>query len=675
VINFPQIGFNLNPNTPGTPAIPPPPAQPPTPTTDPAPAGPTGSRRSPLDTIAALPSPGILQPALPTPAGLPPTPGMVPDTFRNEPTSDQVGPRLGALGLAATLAVAVAALRGTHTVLSTWWENRQARQLENGKLREARLKHRLAMENLAGKAGQQRAKNNRVPSSSEFGRKSLGNRSSSGGGKGSSGKGGRGPGGSGSGSGSKSSGPGGRGPGSSPGSRRSPKKHDTAGNGTRPGRKNPGNGSGTGAGGGKDHARKNTPKGPHRNSQGGGAALKKQQKHTARHGKDGGRTSLPDALKHDTAKAAARRLKKRRKNSDKPALWAADKPNSSKTPKTKKPGPGSKNTTPKASPSPKAGPNGKTSTKNGKTPNQAPNRLDQAMWSDLKKKAQKRWKKRTKRDDRTPPIWASSKKTSGGPAGKKKQKPSPGGKGSKKNTGGTWWGKASNHARGAQTPPRTGPASGPQRQSPFAHAAQSGGVTYTVVSEHIPGSRARIWQPTALPARPGTTRPQEASMPPNPPARIPSGDPRLRKARHQAARTAIQTLGRHMDDQHATEITLDDALDQYTQFAEDGFTTHDQALKLADRARTLRSVLEDLAEDLAVNHNLIGPLFSTAMAHMAESMDLVARMADEMQTSSLEAAEGAEAAANDLNDTYRPYTAAAADAGLSTPSAPIHNQS
>jgi len=164
-------------------------------------------------------------------------------------------------------------------------------------------------------------------------------------------------------------------------------------------------------------------------------------------------------------------------------------------------------------------------------------------------------------------------------------------------------------------------------------------------------------------------------MPPNPPARTTPGDPRLRRARHQAARTATQTLGRHMDDQHATEITLDNALDQYTQFAEDGFTTHDQALKLADRARTLRGLLEDLAEDLAVNHNLIGPLFSAAMAHMAESMDLVARMADEMQTSSLEAAEGAEAAANELNDAYRPYTAAAADAGLSTPSAPIHNQS
>jgi hypothetical protein len=49
-------------------------------------------------------------------------------------------------------------------------------------------------------------------------------------------------------------------------------------------------------------------------------------------------------------------------------------------------------------------------------------------------------------------------------------------------------------------------------------------------------------------------------------------------------------------------------------------------------------------------------------------------MAEEMKTSSLEAAEMAETADNDLNDAYRPYNTATADAGLSTPSAPIHNE-
>jgi hypothetical protein len=55
-------------------------------------------------------------------------------------------------------------------------------------------------------------------------------------------------------------------------------------------------------------------------------------------------------------------------------------------------------------------------------------------------------------------------------------------------------------------------------------------------------------------------------------------------------------------------------------------------------------------------------------------MDLVARMADEMETTSLNAAEKAETAGNELNDAYRPYTTATADAGLATPSAPIHNR-
>ncbi len=159
---------------------------------------------------------------------------------------------------------------------------------------------------------------------------------------------------------------------------------------------------------------------------------------------------------------------------------------------------------------------------------------------------------------------------------------------------------------------------------------------------------------------------------------MPPADPdkRLTKARHQAARTGQQVIeqARHMDAQHATEITLDDAIDDYSDFTDDAFKTHDQCFKLAGRARKLRDILADFAVDLAVNHNLIGALFSGAMARLSESMDLLARMADEMLFSSLEAAEMAEAASNDLNDAYRPYSVATADAGLATPSAPIHNE-
>jgi hypothetical protein len=126
--------------------------------------------------------------------------------------------------------------------------------------------------------------------------------------------------------------------------------------------------------------------------------------------------------------------------------------------------------------------------------------------------------------------------------------------------------------------------------------------------------------------------------------------------------------------EHETEITLDDALDEYGAFKDDAFTTHDKCAKLAGRARQLRDTLTAFAVELAEKHNLIGPLFSAAMVSLSESMELLARMADEMQTSSLEAAEMAEAADNDLNDAYRPYNTATADAGLSTPSAPIHNE-
>jgi hypothetical protein len=161
-----------------------------------------------------------------------------------------------------------------------------------------------------------------------------------------------------------------------------------------------------------------------------------------------------------------------------------------------------------------------------------------------------------------------------------------------------------------------------------------------------------------------------------PPAPARREDPRITKAKNQAARTgrAVVTSARHMDAQHQTEITLDDALDEYSAFAADGFKTHDQCVKLAARATKLRDTLALFTEDLATNHNLIGVLFTGAMARMTESMDLVARMAEEMQASSIEAAEMAEAADNDLNDTYRPITQATADAGLTTPSAPIHNQ-
>jgi hypothetical protein len=132
--------------------------------------------------------------------------------------------------------------------------------------------------------------------------------------------------------------------------------------------------------------------------------------------------------------------------------------------------------------------------------------------------------------------------------------------------------------------------------------------------------------------------------------------------------------GYRMSEEHATEITLDDSLDEAQRFAKDAFTTHDECHRLAEKAHALRMACLQLAHELATKHNLIGRLFQSALARFAESMDLVDRMAQEMRMSSLEAAEMAEALSNDLDDAYRPYTQATADAGLTTPSAPIHNQ-
>lgn len=161
-----------------------------------------------------------------------------------------------------------------------------------------------------------------------------------------------------------------------------------------------------------------------------------------------------------------------------------------------------------------------------------------------------------------------------------------------------------------------------------------------------------------------------------PPAPVPAAkpDPRITKAKRQAARAATNTVGRRMHAQHETEITLDDACDGADKLAKDAFKTHDQAAKLAGQARRLRDAWINLAERCATDNNLTGDLFTSAAIGFAESMELVARMSDEMHISSLEAAEKSETAGNELNDAYRPITQATADAGLTTPSAPVHNQ-
>ncbi|GGO98379.1 hypothetical protein [Wenjunlia tyrosinilytica] len=253
---------------PGLPPIPgaPPPAPPAPPAEPPAPASgpevgvgdgmvvPARRRRSVADSLADL------TPTLPPAPGSTGTVGAV--ALRSEGTApargdgdegEADGPGVAALGLAATLAIALAALRGTATVLTDWRQRRQERAEELAPLREARLKHRLAgeetaakhalaMQSIGDKAAQKRGKS--IPSSQEYGRKALGGGRGSlmgGGGKG-SGPGGKGTGGAGPGRGGK----GGSGSGLTPGGKKtSPKTSNGLGSlGTKGkgGSKSPGSG-------------------------------------------------------------------------------------------------------------------------------------------------------------------------------------------------------------------------------------------------------------------------------------------------------------------------------------------------------------------------------------------------------------------------------------------------
>ncbi|WP_217140250.1 hypothetical protein [Streptomyces sp. AC627_RSS907] len=129
-----------------------------------------------------------------------------------------------------------------------------------------------------------------------------------------------------------------------------------------------------------------------------------------------------------------------------------------------------------------------------------------------------------------------------------------------------------------------------------------------------------------------------------------------------------------MDAQHETEVTLDDTLDVLEELTEQSFKAHETCNKLSAKARQIRHELDELAADLRSTHNVIGRMTGAAMAKLAESMELLARKADEMSTKSLTAAELSESAENAMFDAYRPLQQATEDAGLAVPAARIHNE-
>ncbi|MFD8027086.1 hypothetical protein ACFV6G_42610 [Streptomyces lavendulae] len=138
--------------------------------------------------------------------------------------------------------------------------------------------------------------------------------------------------------------------------------------------------------------------------------------------------------------------------------------------------------------------------------------------------------------------------------------------------------------------------------------------------------------------------------------------------------TRLPGTGRAPAAEHMTDVTLDDVLEELAEGKADCFDTYDECAVLAGKARKLRDALAELAEELAVSHNVIGRFFSAAMARLSESMERVARKAEAMRGESLTAAESVETAHDAMHDAYRPVQQATADAGLYTPSARIHNE-
>ncbi|MDA5284631.1 hypothetical protein [Streptomyces sp. Isolate_45] len=115
------------------------------------------------------------------------------------------------------------------------------------------------------------------------------------------------------------------------------------------------------------------------------------------------------------------------------------------------------------------------------------------------------------------------------------------------------------------------------------------------------------------------------------------------------------------------------ALGALSNLVDEGMGAHDDADGLARQARRLLSLLEDMAGDLAQNHNVRGPKTTRALNSLMETVQQLIRTAAQTADDALTAAEAAEAEEVLMARHYRPVQTATTDAGLLTPSARIHN--
>jgi hypothetical protein len=560
----------------------------------------------------------------------------VPATFRSEAPAgeeDQVG--LGALSISAVLAVALAALRGAATAIQDARTRRLERAAEAEPLRKARLK--LAEARAATAAGLASggtgtgSGGRRVPSSQEWGRTTLRPRDGAGRGSG-GGSGGRGSGGGTGPTARHPSGTGGRPGAGSP-------SGGSSGTGTT--KNGPGRGPGAGSGG----------RGPGNGSGSGGSG-------SGGTGRRGG--GVGSALQQ----LAADRLQRRRDR-----MGTDGKPGGGSGGSA---GSGSGTSGPVSlrksrKPDTTGGTSGR---QGGGTGGQSVGRttLAQALADETHRRAQERL--RARRDNPGEPFLRRHRKPPKDQPGKpgKDDPGTPPGAAAPGSSGAA--GAPGGEAGPGWVPPPRGARRSAEESAAGATADQD--VTITVEWPDRPGGPTAARTPAgalgrAVPGlpraphrpagpRPGTTSPTKGTAPmASPTVRLPA--------------TSGGAAAEHM-----TDVTLDDVLDHLADSKRRCFDTYDECARLAAKATALKLQLAELAEELRERHNLIGHLTAAALTRLAEAMDLLARKATAMRGESLAAAEAVETAHDEMHDAYRPVQQAAADAGLSMPSARIHNE-
>lgn len=676
VINLRPRGGGSPPGLPPLPTGPPPPPPPlpsaplPEPSGSGAAPSPGRVRRSAADSLTA---------ATTTPPPLPAVPGAVPATFRSDSGGGEdqgQRPGLGALSLSALLAVALAAVRGTAGAVEDWRQRRMERATEAAPLRQARLKQQLAEEEAVARHGltmqgidqqgaQQQAKHrNFLAESHQADRR--------GGGKGGSAAGGKGG----------SSGPD---PVAVERAKRDTAQQTTADklaaakqqarHADQAAARQQAVKDADAKRSAKAAARQQAEKDADARRAAKAEALKARGKGTdTSGGKGGGGTDPVEAAKakqqldrqQAADKLAAAKAQEKLAAKSDARKQAAKDADAARTAAARKPGAKDDRTGDKTAAARAAIDLEKAKQETARAKGAAGAQKAGDKTQDKAKQKDKGQKEKDKKSG--PSEKEAPGKPGDGPAGD----PKDAGKADADDgptTGRQAPADGEESAGAGWVPPPRGQRRSAQESMRDATAHQADTITVERVDRPGDAERPRT-SPAATttgvaglpraphqPAgpRPGTTAPRKGAPVSAPSVRLPGTTP------GEAA-------------EHMTEVTLDDVLDHLADSKDACFDTYDECAVLASKAGRLQAALEELAEDLAQHHNVVGRLTSAAMDRLAESMDLLARTAEEMRTESLAAAEAVEVAHDEMHDAYRPVQQATADAGLHMPSARIHNE-